>query len=121
MADIAIVEDDPSMCTALERLLRAAGFQVVAFPSAEEFLGRSGQEQFSCLVLDIHLGGMSGFDLQAHMAASGAAVPVIFITAHDDVATREKAQKAGAVAYLRKPFDRADLLRAIHGALGRAA
>jgi FixJ family two-component response regulator len=121
MADIAIVEDDASMCTALERLLRAAGFQVVAFPSAEEFLGRSGQERFSCLVLDIHLGGMTGFDLHEHMAASGATVPVIFITAHDDVATRERARKAGVAAYLRKPFDRADLLRAIHGALGRAA
>jgi FixJ family two-component response regulator len=121
MPDIAIVEDDPSMCTALERLLRAAGFQVVAFPSAEEFLARSEQEQIRCLVLDIHLGGMTGFDLQEQLAAAGATVPVIFITAHDDVATRERAQKAGAAAYLRKPFDRADLLRAIHSALGRAA
>jgi FixJ family two-component response regulator len=121
MGEIAIVEDDTSMCTALERLLRAAGFQVAAFPSAEEFLGRPGQERFSCLVLDIHLGGMSGLDLHRHLAAAGAAVPIVFITAHDDVATREKARKAGAAAYLRKPFDRADLLRAIHGALGRAA
>jgi len=121
MPDIAIIEDDPSMCTALERLLRAAGFQVVGFPSAEEFLARSGQERFCCLVLDIHLGGMTGFDLHEQLTAAGAAVPVIFITAHDDVPTRERARKAGAVAYLRKPFDREELLRAIHGALGRAA
>jgi FixJ family two-component response regulator len=121
MTEIAVIEDDPSMCTALERLLRAVGFQVVVFPSAEEFLGRSGQERFSCLVLDIHLGGMIGFDLHEQLAAAGATIPVIFITAHDDGATRERARKAGAAAYLRKPFDRADLLRAIHGAVGRAA
>ena len=121
MADIAIVEDDASMCTALERLLRVAGFRVITFPSAEEFLGRPQEERIGCLVLDIHLSGMTGFDLEEQLRASGCGTPVIFITAHDDVPTRERARKAGAAGYLRKPFDRAELLQAIRGALGRAA
>ncbi len=119
MAHIAIVEDDASMCTALERLLRAVGFQVVAFPSAEAFLEGSGQARIGCLVLDIHLEGMSGFDLQEQLAASRSKIPVIFTTAHDDGPTRERARRAGAAGYLRKPFDRAELVRAIRDALSR--
>ncbi len=118
MAEIAVVEDDPSMCAALERLLRASGFQVATFPSAEAFLGRSSQERIRCLILDIHLGGMTGFALQERLAASGCRVPIVFITAHDDIPTRERAGRAGAAGYLRKPFDRTELLQAICKALG---
>ena len=121
MADIAVVENDPSTCKALERLLRVAGFRVVTFLSAEEFLGHPPQEGIGCLVLDIHLGGMTGFDLQEQLRASGSGIPVIFITAHDDGPRRERARKAGAAGYLRKPFDRAELLEAVHNALGHAA
>ncbi len=121
MACIAVVDDEASLRAALERLLRGSLFQVLTFRSAEEFLGRSGEEIIICLILNIHLGGMTGFELQEHLAASGSAVPTIFITGHDDVSMPERARAAGAAGYLRKPIDRAELLQAIRDALGQEA
>ena len=115
---VAIVDDDPSVCRALRRLLAAAGIEAATFPSAAAFLASGREHEPACLVLDIHLGGMTGFELQAHLAAAGSHVPIIFITAHDDLATRERAGRAGAVAYLPKPFDEAVLLGAIDRAIG---
>jgi len=112
---IAVVEDDPSFLRALGRLLGAAGFGVASFASAEEFLASDSAVAMACLVLDVHLGGMSGFDLQQRLAAAGSPIPTIFITAHDDAITRERA-RAG-VAYLRKPFREDALLGAIREAL----
>jgi FixJ family two-component response regulator len=112
---IGVVEDDPSFLRALKRLLSAAGFSVATFASAEEFLASDTAGATSCLVLDVHLGGMSGFDLQQTLAAAGAPIPTIFITAHDDAITRERA-RAG-VAYLRKPFREEALVGAIREAL----
>jgi FixJ family two-component response regulator len=112
---IAVVEDDPSFLRALGRLLGAAGFGVAPFASAEEFLASDSAAAMACLVLDVHLGGMSGFDLQQRLAAAGSPIPTIFITAHDDAITRERA-RAG-VAYLRKPFREDALLGAIREAL----
>ena len=117
---IGVVEDDPSFRRALRRLLNAAGFAVAAFASAEEFLASESAGATACLVLDVHLGGMSGFDLQQRLATAGVPIPAIFITAHDDPVTRERA-RAG-VAYLQKPFREAALIGAIHQALeGRGA
>jgi FixJ family two-component response regulator len=112
---IGVVEDDPSFLRALRRLLSAAGFSVATFASAEEFLASDSAGATSCLVLDVHLGGMSGFDLQQSLATAGAPIPTIFITAHDDPITCERAQSG--VAYLRKPFREDALIGAIRGAL----
>jgi FixJ family two-component response regulator len=114
---IGVVEDDPSFRRALRRLLSAAGFNVVAFASAEEFLASESAGATACLVLDIHLGGMSGFDLQERLATAGVPIPTVFITAHDDPVTRERARSG--LAYLRKPFREDALIRAIQQALER--
>jgi FixJ family two-component response regulator len=99
---VAIVDDDTSMCHAMDRLLRAAGFQPVTYLSGEAFLEDARRACPDCILLDIRLGGMSGFELQAQLAASGSTIPVIFITAHDDPETRERARQTNCVAYLRK-------------------
>lgn len=117
---IGVVEDDPSYRRALRRLLSAAGFRVAAFASAEEFLASKSAGGTACLVLDVYLGGMSGFDLQQRLAHDGVPIPAIFITAHDDPVTRERARSG--VAYLQKPFREAALIGAIQQALeGRHA
>ena len=72
-----------------------------------------------CLVVDIHLGGLSGLDLQEGLASAGSPIPVVFITAHDDGVTRERARRSGAVEYLAKPFDEVALIDAIERAIGR--
>lgn len=118
-AVIGIVDDDPSILRALTRLLDAAGFTVKTFGSAEEFLAVDHPETINCLLLDVHMGGLSGFDLQERLAEDQLLIPIIFITAYDDAVTRERAQKAGAVAYIRKPFDDHALLGAIEKALGQ--
>ena len=112
---ITVVEDDSSFRRALRRLLSGAGFTVATFASAEEFLASNSSRATDCLVLDIHLGGMSGFDLQERLAAAGAPIPTVFITALDDPATRARA-RSGA-AYLRKPFREDALVGAIQQAL----
>ena len=110
---ISIVDDDLSVRRALCRLLQSAGYSVEAFASAGEFLGSSPVGRTACLVLDIRLEGMTGFELQERLAADRAAIPTIFITAHDDAPTRERVQRAGVAAYLPKPFDQSTLLAAI--------
>ena len=116
---ISIVDDDHSIRRALRRLVRLAGFPAETFASGEAFLRSAYLGRTACLVLDIHLnGGMSGFELQARLTADGVLIPVIFITAHDDVSTRERAVRCGAAAYLCKPFDEALLLEAIRGVVG---
>ena len=115
---VAIIDDDPSVRKALTRLLTAGSFEVDTFASAQDFLATGLQRAPACLILDIHLGGMSGLDLQEHLVALGAAVPAIFITAHDDAATRARAAQAGAAGYLRKPFDQHALFQAIYLAMG---
>jgi FixJ family two-component response regulator len=81
---IAIVDDDPSVCTSLGRLLRLARFQPIAYPSAEAFLADGKGPRFDCLVLDIRLDGMSGLELLAHLVAEKMHLPVIFVTAVED-------------------------------------
>jgi FixJ family two-component response regulator len=114
---IGVVEDDPSFLRALGRLLGAAGFRVATFASAEAFLASESVGGMSCLVLDVNLGGMSGFDLQRRLVAAGSPIPTIFITAEDDPLTRERARSG--VAYLRKPFREEALIGAIQQALER--
>ena len=116
---VSIVDDDRSIRRALRRLVQCAGFTAETFASAEAFLSSSFLIRTSCLVLDIHLnGGMSGFELQARLTADRVVIPIIFITANDDLSTRERVHTSGAAAYLCKPFDDHLLLQAIRGAVG---
>ena len=116
---VSIVDDDHSVRRALRRLIQFAGFTAETFASAEDFLGSASLVRTACLVLDIHLnGGMSGFDLQTRLTADRVVIPIIFITAHDDVSLRARAEHSGAAAYLCKPFDDELLLDAIRGVVG---
>ena len=114
---VCVVDDDASLLRAMHRLLSVGGFHAVTFDSAEAFLEYPSRARAACLVVDVHLGALSGFDLQARLAASGSRVPILFITACDDVLTRERARRAGAVDYLQKPVDDEVLLGAIQRAI----
>jgi FixJ family two-component response regulator len=115
---VAVIDDDPSMLKAIERLLRAHGFDAEVFESAEAFLSGDARGEAACLVLDIHLGGMSGIELRRRLTAGGSALPIIFITAVDDEAIYREAMGAGCVAYLRKPFAANLLIGAINQVTG---
>jgi FixJ family two-component response regulator len=115
---VAIIDDDVDILKAICRLLKAHGFRLESFASAEAFLARDSAHELACLVLDIHLGGISGIELQRRLKASGCRLPIIFITAIEDDATRREAMAAGCVAYLRKPFAARLLIDAIDNATG---
>jgi FixJ family two-component response regulator len=116
---VFIVDDDESVRRALKRLLRSNGYQAVTFESAEDFLQSSPLQGECCLILDIRLTGMSGFELLDNLASPGVKVPVIFMTACDNPEWPEMAEKAGAAAYLRKPFSEQSLLDAVLSASAR--
>jgi FixJ family two-component response regulator len=113
---VAVVDDDESVCRSFGRLLRAAGLQPITYSSAESFLADTKHPQFSCLVLDIQLGGISGIELAQKLAAEGGHTPTIFITAHDDPEARAEAEATGCAAYFRKTDSGADVLEAIRRA-----
>lgn len=115
---VALVDDDPSLCRSLGRLLRAAGMQAITYGSAEAFLADTKQPRFDCLVLDVRLGGMSGIDLGLWLAAEGKCAPIIYVTAYDDAETRAGAERAGCSAYFLKTDPGADVLAAIRRAAG---
>ncbi len=104
------------MRRSIERLLRASGYATVAFTSAEDFLASASLDNAIAVVLDIHLGGMSGIGLRRHLSAAGSTVPVVFITAFDDYATRAEAIATGCVDYLQKPFEASRLAQALERA-----
>ena len=114
---IAIVDDDASVSEAIQGLVEAFGFAAEAFSSAEEFLQSERLNDAACLITDVQLPGMSGFQLQDHLGASGSRIPIIVITAFpgDD----RRALAAGAICFLRKPIAKDDLLKCICLALGR--
>ena len=114
---IAVIENDVSVCQAIARLLRATGFGAETFFSAETFLNSGGSERAACLILDIHLGGMSGFDLQQHLATAGSRLPVILVTADESLTTRARAEKSGCSAFLQKPLDAQNLIPALQRAM----
>lgn len=102
---IAVVDDDPSIRRSIARLLRSEGLAAETFASAAEFLTANALEPPACLVLDVHLGTMSGFELQEQLASTHPDVPIIFITAHDEIHSAELTRRSGPDGYLRKPFD----------------
>lgn len=100
--NVAVVDDDVSLCRSFSRLLRAAGLEPVTYPSAEAFLIDTLRPRFDCLLLDVHLGGMSGLELRRRLTADGCEVPVIFITAQDDPEIRMQAMADGCAGFFRK-------------------
>lgn len=113
---VAVVDDDASFRRAVARLVRLWGFRTSTFASAEEYL-RIGVPT-DCIVLDLHLEGMSGLELQSLLSAEGVAVPIVFVTAMDDPIARRRALDAGAVGYLEKPFDEYRLLEVLQAVTG---
>jgi FixJ family two-component response regulator len=116
---VAIVDDDDLMRSAVQGLLKEAGFPARVFASAEEFLDSGQQHHTACLIADIRMPGMSGLDLQARLNAEQIRIPTIFITAHGDERMRMQALRAGAVEFLAKPFDDETLLESVRAALER--
>jgi len=118
---VAVVDDDASVRRALKRLLQSADLRVFTYASAIEFLDTGLSIAPDCVILDIHLGGMSGLELLSRLRESGHNLPILIITAHDDAQTREAAAQAGCTAYLRKPLDAETLLDEVAAAMKRAA
>lgn len=114
---VFVVDDDASVCKALDRLVRSVGLKAETFPSAKDFLRREPHNGPSCLVLDIRMPGLSGLDLQRELAAKDYSIPIIFITGHGDIPMSVQAMKAGAVDFLPKPFSDQELLDVIYAAL----
>lgn len=114
---IAIVDDDDSMRTALQGLLKSAELPAQSFASAEEFLKSRQHCQIACLIADIRMPGMSGLELQARLNAEHCRIPIIFITAHGDEKMRMQALRAGAVEFMAKPFNDEALLESVRAAL----
>jgi FixJ family two-component response regulator len=114
---IAIVDDDESVRSALQGLLKSAGLAAHSFASAEEFLEAGLHQHTACLIADIRMPGMSGLMLQAKLNAENCRIPTIFITAHGDEKMRMQALRAGAVEFLAKPFDDQALLDSVQAAL----
>ncbi|WP_314960104.1 response regulator transcription factor [Bradyrhizobium cosmicum] len=118
---VVVLDDDASLLKSVARLLACHGIESRTFASAEALLESDSVQAATCLLLDIHLGGISGIALQRRLAASGSKWPIIFMTASDDEATRNEAMDAGCIAYLRKPFAQDDLLNAISKAVASSA
>jgi FixJ family two-component response regulator len=119
-SQITVIEDDDGLRRALVRLLEASGHEVSSFPSAEALLASDERRHVACLILDIRLPGLSGFELRQRLAGEGYATPAIYVTAHDDPAARARANEECA-AFLLKPVDGRALLGAIAEALERGA
>jgi FixJ family two-component response regulator len=117
---VAIVDDDESLRDATSNLLQAAGFSTATFADAEAFLDCSSAPRAACLVADMRMPGMSGLDLHRHLAASGAPIPTVLITAYPSEATRSRARAAGISCCLAKPFAPDELLECVRQALARA-
>ena len=119
MPYVAIVDDEEPVRKALKRLLRASGLEADTYASGKDFLEASGTRVPDCVVLDLHMPGMSGLDVLRELRAARSALPAVMITAYDEPATREQCLAAGAAAYLRKPLDERLLLNAISATVKR--
>lgn len=116
---IAIVDDDEPLREALGSVLKAAGFSIETFASAEDFLNSPNREEIACLLLDVRLPGMSGIELQRRLFEAGDQTPIIFVTAHGDASLRDVLMKAGAAGFLNKPVRSDMLLKEIYSALDK--
>ena len=116
---ISIVDDDESVRTALKSLIDSVGFRAEVFGSGEEFLKSTALSQTDCLIADVRMPGMTGLELQDRLNAAHSPIPVVFISAHDDKDARARGLRAGAVAFLQKPFSEDSLLEAITDCLDK--
>ena len=114
---MAIVDDEESVRRAIGRLIRSAGIDVETFPSGAEFLQSLESHSPDCVLLDLHMPGLNGFEVQARLKEAQSPVPIVVITGHDTDESRERVTKAGVAAYLRKPVDEKILLDTISAAV----
>jgi FixJ family two-component response regulator len=114
---IAIVDDDEPLREALGSVMKAAGFSINTYASAEEYLEFADRRNTTCLILDVRLPGMNGLELQRRLLDANSAVPIIFVTAHGDKSLRDLVMKAGAAGFLNKPVRSEALLREVRAAL----
>lgn len=114
---ISVVDDDESVRAATKALLRSAGYAVETFASAEIFLESGALRETECLILDVRMPGVDGLELQRRLNVAESAVPIIFVTAHDDKTNRRTAIEAGAADFFHKPFQGDALVEAIQSAL----
>jgi FixJ family two-component response regulator len=115
---IAVVDDDESIRMTMTRLIESFGFRATAFETPESFLKSGQQHATSCLILDLRVPAMDGFELQRELAAAGCSIPIIFITAYPDIELHSRAMQTGAVAFLGKPFSDEQLLQTLRAAVG---
>ena len=118
---VYIVDDESIVCRSFERLFKLSGFATACFTSAEDFLRGCPAEARGCLLLDVHMPGLSGLDLQQELDARNIFLPIVFITGKGDIPTTVKAMKAGAVDFLPKPCDESELLEAAREAIAKDA
>ncbi len=114
---VFVIDDSISIRRSLERLIKSVGLTVQSYASADEFLKSGRPKTESCIVLDVRMPGLTGFELQEALAASDIRIPIIFLTGHANVPMSVKAMKAGAIDFIEKPFNDSVLLEAIHKAL----
>ncbi len=114
---IAVLDDEPEMRKALRRLLACRGFQVAEYERGADLLEALGSRRLDCLLLDLHMEGVNGFEVLEAFLTRKVHLPVIVVTGHDEPGTEEQARRLGAVAYLKKPVDRDALLSSIAAAL----
>lgn len=117
---IAVIDDDPFVRDGLKNLLLSIDHHAETYESAEDFLEAADKDRFSCVVADVRMGGITGIEMQDRLKSGGFRAPIIFLTAHCDETTRERALSGGAFAFLCKPFDEEELLVSIGSALGRS-
>jgi FixJ family two-component response regulator len=116
---VVIIDDDPAFLDSLGRLLRSVGLHSRLFSSITDFVASAALDVPTCLVLDVRLPGKSGLDFQRELAATGARLPIVFITGHGDIPMTVQAMKAGAIEFLTKPFRDQEFLDAVNVGLAR--
>jgi FixJ family two-component response regulator len=114
---VSVVEDDQFFRESMRRLMRSLGYNVETFPSAADFLASPRLVETACLIADVQMPAMTGFELHRRLIAKGYAIPTILVTAYPDGDVRGRALNEGVVGYLRKPVDEKHLMQCLHAAL----
>lgn len=117
---VFVVDDDEAVRDSLRWLLEANGYRVQCYSSAEQFLEAYQATQLGCLILDVRMSGMSGLELQERLIAENATLPIIFVTGHGDVPMAVSTMKKGAMDFIEKPFDEAELRKLVERMLDKA-